>query len=435
MTSVFGRSRMFCGFVGLFAATSWAGIDTPTLSLKAVKLNEVAISATNSIVAGPGDIIECEVFLSEWSPSPGEDAERLRAFQVSIPRASFNSGSRGTVLPLGWDRPILSKDDVGCFSDADCIAEIPEFPVCSSLLCTGPDYEPTLGVFLTAERPDWVFWCAAGGAPCGAFSAVDISGVSIRYASTLISAGDAPTYAIPPKYAGTMIVEVSGDACGDFSLEILQPPSSNLTDQNTIPILPIVTEALTIQTGSCDCRSVIDSVPPNCTVDARQPKDLDGAVQTQNTMTLTFDCEDASGIANADAFTVDLLPGGFEPTILDVTSVGNEVTITVIPPFPEFKWTCITFDASGDQTCVGIMPGDTNSNVQTELSDIPALINCLNDPGSCTLYQCDMNRSDGCHPHDLLRLIDLLIGADPYIAYEDEGILFLGNPFQCPSAP
>ena len=429
MTSVFGRSRMFCGFVGLFAATSWAGIDTPTLSLKAVKLNDVPIPATDSIVAGPGDKIECEVFISEWSPKN----QKLLAFQVSVPRASFISGSRGSVKPIGWDRPILSEDDVGCGTDTDCP---PEFPVCSLKLCVGPDYAPDDGVSLETDRPDWVFWCPVAGAPCSAFPAVDISGVEIRYAGLLLSSSDAVEYSIPEKYAGTLIVEVSEDACGDFSLEILPlPPASSLTDENTFPILPIETEALTIQTGACDCRGVIDSVPPNCTVDARQPNDLEGTVQTQSSMTLALDCDDASGVANVGEFTVEVFPGGFAPFILDVTSVGNEITLT-LTPFPEFKWTCITFNPSGVQTCVGILPGDANSSLRTELSDIPALINCLNTPGSCTFYQCDMNRSGGCHPHDLLRLIDLLIGAGPYSAYEDEGIVnFINNPVVCPSAP
>ena len=80
------RFILCCASLPLLSNTAFA--QNPTISLEAVKINDVAITPSNSITANPGDIIEAEMFASNWSPN----GEKLGAFQVNIGRASFVSG-------------------------------------------------------------------------------------------------------------------------------------------------------------------------------------------------------------------------------------------------------------------------------------------------------------------------------------------------------
>ena len=57
----------------LFAAGSVLA-QTPTISLQAVKVNDVAITPSNAITVKPGDSVIAEIFVSDWSP----DGERRR---------------------------------------------------------------------------------------------------------------------------------------------------------------------------------------------------------------------------------------------------------------------------------------------------------------------------------------------------------------------
>ena len=77
------------------AVVSMAGLARGvTVSLKAVKINGVALPAhTDVIDAEPGDLIEAELYFSDWGGDvPGEDPV-LKTFQSTINgRASFVVG-------------------------------------------------------------------------------------------------------------------------------------------------------------------------------------------------------------------------------------------------------------------------------------------------------------------------------------------------------
>lgn len=201
--------------------------QTPTISLHAVKINDVAIAASDSITVNPGDIIEAEVFVSEWSPN----GETSVAFQASIARASFVSGTQGSIAPVGWDRTLLDEDDIACPNGVgDCPSE---WPVCMALPdggnCVGPDYEPALGLFMEDTRSDWALSpCNVGADPCLALAVIDMSGTLIRFAATLFFRSDGKVYAPPAKYAATMKLIVSGDALGTFTFDVEPFPLSQL---------------------------------------------------------------------------------------------------------------------------------------------------------------------------------------------------------------
>ncbi|MCH7871806.1 MAG: hypothetical protein IID33_08905 [Planctomycetes bacterium] len=235
----------------LFAAGS-AFAQTPTLSLQAVRINDVAITPSNSITVKPGDTIMAEIFVSDWSP----DGERLVAYQTVLSFDALVSGTSGSVLPLGWDRPLTGADDIGCITDNDCPAE---FPSCDAggFFCVGPNHDPAQGVFIDPNRGDWVFFSSSSGSPFPGLAVVDFAGPVIRYAALLINPGDAQTYALPPKYCATLRLEVSNDASGTFGFEI-DPPDSVLFDDRIIRILPLALIGLTIEIDPCG-NGVIDA--------------------------------------------------------------------------------------------------------------------------------------------------------------------------------
>ncbi|MCH7870800.1 MAG: hypothetical protein IID33_03785 [Planctomycetes bacterium] len=135
------------------------------------------------------------------------------------------------------------------------------------------------------------------------------------------------------------------------------------------------------------------------------------------------------------------MPDVTGPFLATATSNGSDVTVSLTGPMREQSWNCITFNETGDGVCLGIMPGDVNSDARSqsfggvELNDISALEECLNNPGTCTLFQCDINRSGACQPQDLLREIDLLVGVGAFVLYDGKKIVDGGEVVLCPLAP
>ena len=467
MTSVFGRSRLFFGFVGLLSVASMDVLAAPTVALKAVAINGSPITATRSISVVPGDTITAEIFLFDWTTT----VERLLSYQTAISRDALVSGTRGKLLPLGWDAPLAPADAISCGGvHPPCPAEFPVCELGDRGVCIGLDHDPSQGVFIgspTGElptRPDWVFIDPNANPPASlaVLTAIDFRSPDLRYGAVLISAADAPLYNIPPKYGGSLIVQVSEDACGTFNLRVLSEDGTVLTEQSGAPFSGLVLQRLAVTVtspgaaaGQCSCLNIINrrydaNDVPNCTIDARQPADPAGGItQIPNSVTFTFDCADTTSIASTSNFTINFSPTAFTPILATATSNGSDVTVSLSGPMREQSWNCITFNPTGEGVCVGIMPGDVNSDARslsfdcgepgeppcpdgtTGLSDIPALEACLNNPGTCTLFQCDINRSGACTPQDLLREIDLLVGTG-FTFYDTKGIEdFFGQVVAC----
>jgi len=183
------------------------------------------------ITTEPGDIIEAEVFASNWSPY----GERLAGWQVTIPFTQ----TWESVLPLGWDRPI---DDIFCNSGDDCP---PEYPICYwSLLCGGPGYDPEQGLFVDITRSEYVFFGLAEFGPVFDFSRLDY-----RVGSGVLDYTAAPIFT-EPKYCASLILKVGRDASGTITVPLASSPRSGLYDPPSIRIEPMDTEGLTIEIGT-----------------------------------------------------------------------------------------------------------------------------------------------------------------------------------------
>jgi hypothetical protein len=190
--------------------------------------------------------------------------------------------------------------------------------------------------------------------------------------------------------------------------------------------------SLTIEVVPTNC-FVESSSPLNCCIDARQPSKPDGTNPAGwSAVELTFSAACNTGAMAAGNFNVTVTPAGTAPVIDDVTVAGQVVTLHFASIIPVGKWTCVEYTGNGDTICLGYHPANVNGDSTSAAADILAIINCLNlvQPGVyCPwgIASCDVDRSGLCAPADILRVIDLLNGADAYVPW-------LGQPLPaCPS--
>jgi len=180
-----------------------------------------------------------------------------------------------------------------------------------------------------------------------------------------------------------------------------------------------------------------ESVPPNCSIDARQPTALNDANMRfgWNSVKLSFDCSTA-GLTPA-SFSVTSTAPGAAPTIMSVTPTGNDVTLNLSGPIRPSGWTCFTHMASMDQVCLGYLPCDVNQDGTCAAPDILGEIDCINNVATfdCEYFNTDIDRSDPGETGvpqapDILRIIDLQNGAASFApGFRDVSI------GACPSAP
>lgn len=240
----------------------------PCAVLKAVAINGEPIPPSTDVHVRPGDLIESEIYFSGW----GGNIPEAGGFQVDLRLyEGATSGTEGTVLPLGWDAPL---EPVGCATALNCP---PAYPICSPVYgrCVGPNHSPMSGAYIDIGRPDYLFVSA-----CPELWAVDVSSLHYRYAGFSCGQEDAGF----PRYAGTLFLVTSEDACGTFTFRLpqelgtfFQPLSPIIFDTSSPPVVQgLSSRSLVVRvceddglfcngTESCDaatgCR-ITD--PPNC---------------------------------------------------------------------------------------------------------------------------------------------------------------------------
>jgi len=200
-------------------------------------------------------------------------------------------------------------------------------------------------------------------------------------------------------------------------VSVLPPPDATIHAQLIINV-------------SDDGCSITSSVPEHCLIDARRPHAQfnAGSLQGYNSIAITFSQGSCVAGAVPGDFAIACTPAGAPcPTINNVNTVDQTVTVNLNSVIPAKKWTCITHTDSGDQVCVGSMPGDTNGNQATLPNDIISLVDSLNQlPGAALpINQCDLDRSSACLPADIITLIDLLNGLG-FTAWNGQSLPALG---------
>ncbi|MDO8629066.1 MAG: right-handed parallel beta-helix repeat-containing protein, partial [Phycisphaerales bacterium] len=141
-----------------------------TLMLEPVSATGGSSIAGNQITMQAGQTVTLEVSVSGWGPAI------LRTYQFEILSAGYTSGTAGSLTPVGWPGT------------------------------------PSTGAFITTGRVDYVFF--------GVSSISDVSTATLnyRYGATQISPAPYQTDPGTPRYCGTLILNVSPDASGTFTV-------------------------------------------------------------------------------------------------------------------------------------------------------------------------------------------------------------------------
>ena len=390
-----------------------------------------------------------------------------------------------------------------CYYDSACFtgAEYGQC-TCGAAVCDAGTCSPEAAVYIDESHPDFIFLTTAD-LPAIDYATLDYAVGAIILTQTGVVEDPGTEY-----YLGTLLLEATANACGTFTVNLLQntDPVSGALDtwlnNDTGARLPIpdvisltinfpdidcvddctrpadecwvdwcnpctgecefvyddgaacedgnpCTENDTCLDGACEpgrwkvcdpgyicdpadglckpeCRwaDLTEAYPPDCGIDARQPYALDNATEPYGwtELVLMFDCNPEVLNAQAEDFGLFVEPPiGFWPLIDSVVTdgAGHTITVTLDRQIAPSKWTCITHEDSGNQWCMGYLPGDVDQRNRSEPADIDALIGFINGAGSLPDYATDINRSNATNAQDILRLIDLLNGAgefDPWIS-------------------
>jgi len=164
--------------------------------------------------------------------------------------------------------------------------------------------------------------------------------------------------------------------------------------------------------------AILNSSPPNGTIDARQPTDLDGARDVGwDAVNITFNGDIC--LLTAQDFAIVKVGGtAAAPFIASIEKTGaRSIHVQLNQAIEPGTWTTVTQGSLSVR--LGYLPGDSNGDGFAGPSDILALIDALNGiRPNAPLWSIDIDRSEAAGPPDILRLIDLLNGAgafDPWL--------------------
>lgn len=216
-------------------------------------------------------------------------------------------------------------------------------------------------------------------------------------------------------------------------------PNRADTGEGDPPIVDMGAYELAIPDCTDDQEPLV-TVPPDGTIDARQPHPVNdnsftsrqgigrrhGTPQSQEPIiaTVSFDCVDdpafwglvETGIENVEAGTDPLDPN----FIFSVTRIGlDQYEILLDRPISGGHWTEIIFLPTDESVCLASLPADANGDGLSASGDITALIDYINgvDTPPHGFYSTDINHSGLTSPTDINRLIDLLNGAGTFIVW------------------
>ncbi len=432
-------------FLGGFALLGF-GVSArgATVSLKAVAINGVPLTEpSNFVIAEATDKVTAEVFLSGW------DADSYCSTDSSNPLA-----------------PCDVRFDCPGGSCLDFRVRISQ----SVILITAGSVSGISGTILPCGRPDNAADCAFIGAKecdnganegdiceinneCPDGSCVDSADFILRgfvqricAVNTLLS--DYLYGCLPLEdegttddggdfYLGTVILEVSPDACGRFTFAMTDDPAESFMKSPTPTkfIFP-VGESLVIEV---ECDPCISSDPPNCAIDARYPHEPDdfAAKLGWDSLDITFSPVPDGGVGSLGCgnFSIDVSSGTLVPSCSNVTQIDTDtVHMQLDLVTPVRRWTCITYNDGQfgcNKTCLGPLPADVTADRVSTGPDLLELIDSFNGSvGPLEIWQCDIDHDGQCLLTDIVAEIDLLLGVGDFDPWMNVPL-----PARCPSAP
>lgn len=388
------RLIMALGLFGLMSST-WAA----TLILVATKINDSSIEPTGFVTVHPGDQIEAEVHVRDWSE---ELPTGITGYRTSV-LAPIGAGFSGSVLPHGW--PVEACTTGECFSDNGC--EVPNDCCFGCCMTAQP-----LAISTDTSRADFLFH--------GCESTVDATPDCGEAQVTAALVNCDPIQDLgTERYLATLRLAVSDDACGVFVFSFGQGPLSTLTGQVPEKIkIPSARRNLRVLVPECG-PNLIMSDPEDCLIDPGAPPCWTGVCtrEVNSQFHLTFDGP-MNWVRTSD-FEVSLVPieiGEALPQVAIAQASDSQVLVGLSRRFQPGRWTCLEYLIGGQQTCLGILLGDVNQDGLAEPADLELLVDNLLGAVVPTLelIQCDLDRSGICAPGDILMGADMLAGSDRF---------------------
>ena len=155
---------------------------------------------------------------------------------------------------------------------------------------------------------------------------------------------------------------------------------------------------------------IVDSEPATCAIDARQPQPFlnKGPVTGWNRIQLTMACDQRN--VSLEDFTAT--SGDGSPVIIEDLEIdGAGVQLILNASIQPETWTCFD-NGSSTEVCIGYLSGDANNDTVVNGQDIRDLIDAIEETKPRPNHMIDMDRNGFQEPDDLLRLIDLMNGAE-----------------------
>jgi hypothetical protein len=363
-------------------AGSWAQEENsdpkPTFSLEAVAVNGISLpEPANQITAGPGTRITAKIFVRDWSPN----GEKLRSYQAELEFASYESGTSGWIRPAGYDRHREANEENPSAAFID--KEEKSFIHRDKLIVPIVD---------TLNAPGYRWLC-----------------VLLDPADGVVSKQDGSRY-----YLGTVELEASEDADGEFNIGFVEDPhTTGLLDVDNQPIMPLKYEPLEVVVTKELAGLIIKaSEPPSGAIDARMAFDPAAAnVFDMNhapgwkSIVITFNT-DASE-AKAEDFAVrDGTPQ--PPRVEKVETSGSQATVSLDKGIRPGRSTTIVYKPTNGMVRLAYLPGDVNNDGTVDTKDVTALVEVLSGKTKLPAYRTDLNRNGTTDADDLGALVELL---------------------------
>lgn len=167
---------------------------------------------------------------------------------------------------------------------------------------------------------------------------------------------------------------------------------------------------------------LLGSDPPDGSVDARQPFAPDGSEPTARWQSIDlFLAGCANAVQMSDITVAESGADGSEPDMDALTIVGpSHVRVHLSRPISTGSWTTFTHDPSKSSVRLGVLPADVNGDGMSGVDDVTAWIDGQVD--LAPYWSSDIDVSGASTPADILRLIDLLLGAATYVVYEGQSL-------------
>lgn len=201
--------------------------QTATYSFEAAAINSARIpdGPMSEATVAPGDQLTIEIYVRDWSAK----GEQLNAYQAQIDHLGYSSGPTGFIEPIAYSkkRTPLEDNHENCFVDRN---------------------HPT---FIHRERET--------------VALTDSRSAGYRWLGVLLhDLGPKSDQQGEKFYCGSLILQVSDNASGDFKLDFVKEDSaSGLRHADSTAISPLAFEALTIHVNA----AARTSRPPDAAAD------------------------------------------------------------------------------------------------------------------------------------------------------------------------